>query len=201
MGNTEGGLLLTGSGSRDDAVLRHPQVASEEKAEFVNLVPFTPPDREKRLKAWLVARCDEPHYGERILYTLEADVPGPTQVEEDINKATGEKQVGWDKTSDVIRGNLLIIPVEDALFYVEPIYLQAKKPTTKKGEKASITDGTARRPKLELVVVKAGSKDVGTAKTLDEALDVIFPRRACEYKRRNDRRRETEDDRRTLRAV
>ena len=153
------------------AILRLP---GEEKAEFVNIIPFTPPDREKRLKAWMVTRCDEPHYGERILYTLEADVPGPTQVEEDINKATGEKQVGWDKTSDVIRGNLLIIPVEDALFYIEPIYLQAKKPTAKKGEKASIDEGTARRPRLELVVVKAGSKDIGTAKTLDEALDVIF---------------------------
>ncbi len=153
------------------AILRLP---GEEKTEFVNVVPFTPPDKEKRLKAWMIARCDEPHYGERIVYTLEADVPGPTQVEEDINKATGEKQVGWEKTSDVIRGNLLIIPVEDALFYVEPIYLQAKKPTAKKGEKASLDEGTARRPKLELVVVKAGSKDVGTAKTLDEALNVIF---------------------------
>ena len=153
------------------AILRLP---GEEKAEFVNVIPFTPPDKEKRLKAWMIARCDEPHYGERIVYTLEADVPGPTQVEEDINTAIGDKKVGWDKTKEVIRGNLLIIPVEDALFYVEPIYLQAKKPKLKKGEKESVEEGPARRPTLELVVVKAGSKDVGTAKTLDEALDVIF---------------------------
>ena len=122
----------------------------------------------------MITRCDEPHYGERIVYTLEADVPGPRQVEEDINTAIGDKKVGWDKTKEVIRGNLLIIPVEDALFYVEPIYLQEKKPTAKKGEKVSVEEGPARRPTLELVVVKAGSKDVGTAKTLDEALDVIF---------------------------
>jgi uncharacterized membrane protein (UPF0182 family) len=153
------------------AILRLP---GEEKAEFVNVIPFTPPDKEKRLKAWMITRCDEPHYGERIVYTLEADVPGPRQVEEDINTAIGDKKVGWDKTKEVIRGNLLIIPVEDALFYVEPIYLQEKKPTAKKGEKVSVEEGTARRPTLELVVVKAGSKDVGTAKTLDEALDVIF---------------------------
>lgn len=153
------------------AILKLP---GEAKAEFVNIIPFAPPGREKRLKAWMVARCDEPHYGERIVYTLEADVPGPTQVEEDISTAIGEKKVGWDKTKETIRGNLLIIPVEDALFYVEPIYLQAKKPTAKKGEKASVDEGPARRPTLELVVVKAGSRDVGTAKTLDEALNVIF---------------------------
>ena len=153
------------------AILKLP---GEEKAEFVNVIPFTPPDKEKRLKAWMITRCDEPHYGERIVYTLEADVPGPRQVEEDINTAIGDKKVGWDKTKEVIRGNLLIIPVEDALFYVEPIYLQEKKPTAKKGEKVSVEEGPARRPTLELVVVKAGSKDVGTAKTLDEALDVIF---------------------------
>ena len=151
------------------AILKLP---GEAKAEFVNVIPFTPPDKEKRLKAWMITRCDEPHYGERIVYTLEADVPGPRQVEEDINTAIGDKKVGWDKTKEVIRGNLLIIPVEDALFYVEPIYLQEKKPTAKKGE--SIEEGPARRPTLELVVVKAGSKDVGTAKTLEEALDVIF---------------------------
>ncbi len=153
------------------AILKLP---GEEKAEFVNVIPFTPPDKEKRLKAWMITRCDEPHYGEQIVYTLEADVPGPRQVEEDINTAIGDKKVGWDKTKEVIRGNLLIIPVEDALFYVEPIYLQEKKPTAKKGEKVSVEEGPARRPTLELVVVKAGSKDVGTAKTLEEALDVIF---------------------------
>jgi hypothetical protein len=145
------------------AILKLP---GEEKAEFVNFIPFAPPKREKRLKAWMVARCDEPHYGERILYVLEADVPGPTLVENDIEKEIGEKQVGWEKTSNVIRGNLLIIPIEDALFYVEPIYLQAKPLT---GE-----ESRAGRPKLELVVVKVESRDVGTAKTLDEALNVIF---------------------------
>ena len=153
------------------AILKLP---GEEKTEFVNVIPFAPPKRDKRLKAWMITRCDEPHYGERIVYTLEVDAPGPTWVEEDINKQIGRFVRDNEKTSDVIRGNLLIIPVEDALFYVEPIYLQEKKPTAKKGEKVSVEEGTASRPTLELVVVKAGSKDVGTAKTFDEALDVIF---------------------------
>lgn len=144
------------------------KLPGEEKAEFVNVIPFTPPKREKRLKAWMVARCDQPNYGERIVYILPdgADVVGPTQVEEDINKETGQEQVGWAKTSDIIRGNLLIIPIEDALFYVEAIYLQAKQ--------MDADDDKPRRPKLEMVVVKAGSSELGTAKTFDKALDVIF---------------------------
>jgi uncharacterized membrane protein (UPF0182 family) len=146
------------------------KLPGEDTLEFVNVIPFTPPKREKRLKAWMVARCDAPNYGERIVYVLPegADVAGPTQVEEDINKATGQQQVGWEKASDVIRGNLLIIPIEDALFYVEAIYLQAKKPEGN-------GDATRpRRPKLEMVVVKAGSRDLVSEKTLDKALDVLF---------------------------
>ena len=147
------------------------KLPGEDTLEFVNVIPFTPPKREKRLKAWMVARCDAPNYGERIVYVLPegADVAGPTQVEEDINKATGQQQVGWEKASDVIRGNLLIIPIEDALFYVEAIYLQAKKP-----EKGSGDDTKPRRPKLEMVVVKAGASELASAKTLDKALDVLF---------------------------
>ena len=147
------------------------KLPGEDTLEFVNVIPFTPPKREKRLKAWMVARCDAPNYGERIVYVLPegADVAGPTQVEEDINKATGQQQVGWEKASDVIRGNLLIIPIGDALFYVEAIYLQAKKP-----EKGSGDDTKPRRPKLEMVVVKAGTREPVLAKTLDKALNVLF---------------------------
>ena len=147
------------------------QLPGEEHVEFVNMIPFTPPKREKRLKAWMVARCDPPNYGKRTVYILPdgTDVAGPTQVEEDINKETGQHQVGWEKSNDIIRGNLLIIPVEDALFYVEAIYLQAKR-----SEKSNGADSKPRRPKLEMVIVKAGSSELGTAKTFDEALDVIF---------------------------
>ena len=146
------------------------KLPGEDTLEFVNVIPFTPPKREKRLKAWMVARCDAPNYGERIVYVLPegADVAGPTQVEEDINKATGQQQVGWEKASDVIRGNLLIIPIEDALFYVEAIYLQAKKP------EGNGDTTQPRRPKLEMVVVKAGAGELASAKTLDKALDVLF---------------------------
>ena len=144
------------------AILRLP---GEENAEFVSVIPFAPPKRDKQLKAWMVTRCDEPHYGERIVYTLEAEVPGPTRVEEDITTAIADKKLVWAASKAVVRGNLLLIPVEGALFYVEPIFLL---------EPESNEEDQSRRPTLGTIVVKAGSRDVGTAKTLDDALNVIF---------------------------
>ena len=149
------------------------KLPGEERTEFVNVIPFAPRDREKQLKAWLVARCDPPHYGERIVYVLpeNAGVAGPTQVEDDINKKTGDQQRGWQAANDVIRGNLLIIPIEDALFYLEAIYLQAKKPEGEDGD-----NDKPRRPKLEMVVLKAGSNELEAvqAQTFDEALDMLL---------------------------
>ena len=153
------------------------KLPGETQSEFVGVIPFTPPGKVKQLKAWMVARCDQPNYGERIVYVLpeNAGIAGPTQVEEDINNEIGQELVGWEKASDVIRGNLLIIPIENALFYVEAIYLQAQEsPQPKKGEKAEVDERNPRRPKLEMVIVKAGTSELGTAKTFDEALDVIF---------------------------
>ena len=149
------------------------KLPGEEKVEFVNVIPFAPRVREKQLKAWMVARCDPPHYGERIVYVLpeNAGVAGPTQVEDDINKKTGDQQRGWQAANDVIRGNLLIIPIEDALFYLEAIYLQAKKP---EGEDSD--DDKPRRPKLEMVVLKAGSNELAAveAQTFDQALNMLL---------------------------
>ena len=149
------------------------KLPGEEKVEFVNVIPFAPRVREKQLKAWMVARCDQPHYGERIVYVLpeNAGVAGPTQVEDDINKKTGDQQRGWQAANDVIRGNLLIIPIEDALFYLEAIYLQAKKP---EGEDDG--DDKPRRPKLEMVVLKAGSNELAAveAQTFDQALNMLL---------------------------
>lgn len=149
------------------------KLPGEEKIEFVNVIPFAPRAREKQLKAWMVARCDPPHYGERIVYVLpeNAGVAGPTQVEDDINKKTGDQQRGWQAANDIIRGNLLIIPIEDALFYLEAIYLQAKKP---EGEDSD--DDKPRRPKLEMVVLKAGSNELAAveAQTFDQALNMLL---------------------------
>ena len=147
------------------------QLPGEEKIEFVNIIPFAPRARVKQLKAWMVTRCDQPHYGERIVYVLpeNAGIAGPTQVEDDINKNIGDLQRGWRETNDVIRGNLLIIPIENAIFYLEAIYLQAKELT-------EADDDQPRRPELEMVVLKAGSNELNAvpAETFDDALDFLL---------------------------
>ncbi len=154
------------------------QLPGESEIEFVNVIPFAPRAREKQLKAWMVTRCDPPHYGERIIYVLpeNAGVAGPTQVEDDINKNTTRQLRDWREANDVIRGNLLIIPVEDALFYLEAIYLQAKKTKSKKGEKDEGDDSKPRRPKLEMVILKSGANELDAvpAKTFDEALNFLI---------------------------
>lgn len=143
------------------------QLPGEEKIEFVNVIPFAPRARVKQLQAWMVTRCDPPHYGERIVYVLpeNAGIAGPTQVEDKINKKIGDLQLGWRETNDVIRGNLLIIPIENALFYLEAIYLQAPE----------VDDDQPRRPELEMVILKSGANEVAAvpAKTFDEALNFL----------------------------
>ena len=147
------------------------QLPGEESIEFVNVIPFVPPpDRGKQLKAWMVTRCDQPHYGERILYVLpeNAGIDGPTVVEEDIDKNTTRYLRNWKEANNVIRGNLLIVPVENALFYLEAIYLQAKP--------VDADDNKPRRPKLEMVILKSGANELDAvpAKTFDEALNFLM---------------------------
>jgi uncharacterized protein len=140
-------------------VMRLPE---EKQAEFVYMVPYTPRGREN-LSAWMVARNDGAEYGKLRVYTLSRQslVFGPTQIENRINQNTSiSQQVSlWDQRgSKVLRGDLLVIPIEQALLYVQPLYLQA--------------DG-GRIPELKRVVV-AYQNQVVMAETLDGALSQMF---------------------------
>ena len=152
------------------AILKLP---GEAKVEFVNVIPFTPPRKVNHMKAWMVARCDAPHYGERIVYILsdQVSVEGPKQVEDDINKHLGHEYDGWLQTSDVIRGNLHVIPIEEGIFYVEPIYTVSKKDGQDKEDNGN--DPVQNRPKLEGVVVKAGKNELAWDTSFEGALQKI----------------------------
>ena len=88
------------------------------------------------MKAWLVARSDSNHYGRLVVYALPAgkSVIGPAEVERLIETDLIERKELSDTLArniqeqrrTTIRGNLLVIPVEDSLFYVESIYLKPK---------------------------------------------------------------------------
>jgi uncharacterized membrane protein (UPF0182 family) len=140
-------------------VMRLPE---ESKAEFIYMVPFTPRGKDN-LAAWMVARNDGEAYGRLRVYQLprQSLVYGPEQIENRINQDTEiSRQVSlWDQRgSKVIRGDLLVIPIEESLLYVQPLYLQAEG---------------GRIPELKRVVV-AYQNQVVMQETLDGALSELF---------------------------
>lgn len=106
------------------------RLPGEPEFEFALSIPFTAAGRQN-MTALLVARNDPPHYGSAILYELpgEAGVLGPQQVESliDQDSRISEQLSLWKQGgSNVIRGHLLIVPVDSSLLYAEPLYLEAQ---------------------------------------------------------------------------
>ena len=113
--------------------------------------------------AWLAARCDFPDYGKMLFYELPKDklIFGPNQISAMIDQSTtiSQQLTLWDqKGSGVIRGKLIVIPIENSFLYVVPLYLKA--------------EGT-NFPQLKRVIVATGDKVV-MEPTLDEALNALF---------------------------
>ena len=140
-------------------IMRLPE---EKAAEFIYMVPFTPRGKDN-LAAWMVARNDGEVYGKLLVYRLSRQslVFGPRQIENRINQNTEiARQVTlWDQRgSQVIRGDLLVIPIEKSLLYIQPLYLQAEG---------------GRIPELKRVVV-AYQNRVVMQETLDGALTELF---------------------------
>jgi uncharacterized membrane protein (UPF0182 family) len=131
-------------------------------AEFVLLSAFTPTNKQN-LIAWMAARCDGDEYGKLLVYQFsrESLVFGPQQVEARIsqNPLISEQISLWNQQgSRVNRGSLLVIPVEQSLLYVQPLYLEAEN---------------SKLPELTRVIV-AYRDQVVMEPTLDAALDALF---------------------------
>jgi uncharacterized membrane protein (UPF0182 family) len=106
------------------------RLPGETREEFILMVPMVPNNRDNMV-AWLAARCDGPNYGKVIEFTFSKEklIYGPAQIEARIDQDTAiSQQLSlWNQTgSRVIRGNLLVIPIDDTLLYVEPLYLSAE---------------------------------------------------------------------------
>ena len=106
------------------------QLPGYSEPEYVLILPFTP-DQRNNMIAWMVARCDQPNYGdvEVFLFPKERVILGPIQIENRIDQSTeiSEQFTLWGQAgSRVIRGNLLVLPINNALLYVEPIFLEAE---------------------------------------------------------------------------
>ena len=138
------------------------QVQNNATSEFLLLQPLTPLARPN-LTAWLAARNDGEHYGKLLQIDFPKDSPilGPEQVQALINQDPEISKVFglWDRGgSQVVQGNLLVVPIGDALLYVEPVYLRASK---------------GGLPALTRIVVSDG-KTIAMADTLPAATDQLI---------------------------
>jgi len=132
--------------------------------EFILILPFAPAGRDN-LIAWMAARNDGPGYGELVVYRFPKDrlAFGPMQVESRINQdpIISQQLTLWNQEgSRVIRGNLLVIPMENAIMYVEPLFLQAER---------------SQLPELKRVIVASGPRIV-MEETLDQAIARLLGR-------------------------
>lgn len=155
---------LPQGGSGRDPFLRHMimRLPGEQSEEYITMTPFTPRGKDN-LAAWMVARSDAPHYGELAVYRFpkQSLVFGPSQIENRINQDTEiSQQISlWDQRgSQVIRGNLLVIPIGESLIFVQALYLRAEG---------------GRIPELKRVIV-AYQNHVVMAETLDDAMSELF---------------------------
>jgi uncharacterized membrane protein (UPF0182 family) len=139
------------------------KLPGEQKEEYILLLPFTPAKRDN-LAAWLTARCDGPDYGKLLAYTFSRDklVYGPKQIDARINQDSyiSQQITLWNQHgSEVIRGSMLVIPIEKSLLYVQPLYLAA-------ADKSGL-------PELRRVIVAYGDQVV-MEENLELALRKLF---------------------------
>ena len=129
---------------------------------FYIMQPYTPRNRDNMI-GWVAANSDPDHYGERtvFLFPKERVVLGPEQVTAQINQdsvISPQLSLWGQRGSRVIFGNMLVVPIKDAIVYIQPLYLQA--------EQTAI-------PELTRVVVVYADK-VEMEKTLEAALLKVF---------------------------
>jgi len=132
------------------------------KEEFILMIPFTPAKKENMI-SWMAARCDAPHYGKLLVYNFPKQklVFGPQQIDARIDQDSEiSKQLTlWDQGgSRVFRGSLLVIPVNESLLYVQPLYMEASG---------------GGLPELKRVIAAYGNTIV-MEENLDLSLNAIF---------------------------
>lgn len=134
----------------------------ETKPEFLLMTPFTPRGRDN-LIGLMMARCDGDHLGEKIVLLLSKQeiILGPMQVEARINQ---DQNISKDLTlwnqqgSQVLRGQMLTLPIGHTFLYVEPIYIQASQ---------------AKMPQLKKIALAMGNRLV-YADTYPQALSELL---------------------------
>ncbi len=135
---------------------------NENKAEFLLITPFTPANKDN-LIGFMAARCDGDHLGELVFEQLSKQniIYGPMQIDARINQ---DQNISKDLTlwnqqgSQVLRGQTLVLPIENSFLYVAPIYIQASQ---------------ASMPQLKKVAVAMGNR-LAYADTYEQALSQLI---------------------------
>jgi uncharacterized membrane protein (UPF0182 family) len=138
------------------------RLPGEPREEFLTILPYTPNGKTNMI-AYLAARSDQPDYGTLFDFRFPKDslVVGPQQVEANIDQAPPIKSqfaLLNAAGSSVIRGNLLVLPIETSLLYIEPVYLEATN---------------VAKPQLKKVIAATG-QNVVMEDTLDKALAALL---------------------------
>ncbi|MFQ6122543.1 MAG: UPF0182 family protein [Dehalococcoidales bacterium] len=138
------------------------RLPDEEQEEFILMLPFTPTQKDNMI-TWLAARSDGDKYGKLIAYNFPKDklVYGPRQIEARIDQdptISSQLTLWGQKGSQVIRGNLLVIPIEQSILYVEPVYLKAER---------------GQLPELKRVIVASGDR-IAMEPSLAQSLGTIY---------------------------
>jgi uncharacterized membrane protein (UPF0182 family) len=154
--------VVTGEQTRVEPYYVIMRLPNEPSAEFVLMLPYTPSTKQNMI-AWLYARNDGQHYGQLGVYKFPKQrlIYGPMQVESRIDQdpVISQQLSLWNQRgSQVIRGNLLVIPVDQSVLYVEPIYLQAE---------------ASQLPELRRVIVAYGNR-IAMQETLGASLAQVM---------------------------
>jgi uncharacterized membrane protein (UPF0182 family) len=142
------------------------KLPGEQQAEFIQMLPYTPRQKDN-LAAWMVARSDGQNYGRLMVFQFpkQTVIFGPRQIAARISQdqVIAPQITLWNQQgSEVIQGTLLVIPIEESLIYIRPLYLRA---------------AGGRIPELKRVIV-AYQNQIVMEETLEEALGRLFPRGA-----------------------
>ncbi|MCF8095345.1 MAG: UPF0182 family protein [Desulfobacteraceae bacterium] len=142
------------------------RLPGEEKEEFLLIQPFTP-DKRHNLVGWMAARMDGENYGEKLLYRFPSGrhVDGPRQVEARIDNdaVISEQFTLWGQVgSEVMRGDILVIPLGQSLLYAEPVFLKPE---------------ALEFPELRRIIL-ADSRRVVMHPTLEDSVDALVGKKA-----------------------
>lgn len=141
------------------------ELPEEDRLSFLLMQPFTPAQRPN-MSAFVVAKSGPlEEYGTLIEYTMPEDrqIDGPGQIGDFIDQdptASSQFTLLGQEGSEVIKGNMLVVPIEDSLLYVQPIYLAADT-------------GGSGIPQFKRVVASYNSR-IEIGESLDEVLLALF---------------------------